>query len=98
MPVCAVVLPVRQPPDVSGDLESMDYLAGQSVGLVKEIKPAAEVITNCHRQSRPGRVKRLSDGRRGLQIELEPNDARKALDAIVRSLSAWEAALLAAMR
>ena len=45
MPVCAVVLPVRQPPDVSGDLESMDYLAGQSVGLVKEMKPAAEVIT-----------------------------------------------------
>ena len=23
----------------------MDYLAGQSVGLVKEMKPAAEVIT-----------------------------------------------------
>lgn len=31
-------------PDTSGDLESMDFLAGQSVGLVKEIKPAAEVI------------------------------------------------------
>jgi len=31
-------------PDASGDLESMDYLAGQGVGLVKEIKPAAEVI------------------------------------------------------
>src|SRR5882672_4729735 len=27
-------------PDASGDLESMDYLAGQGVGLVKEIKPA----------------------------------------------------------
>src|SRR5256712_777599 len=31
-------------PDASGDLESMDFLAGQSVGLVKQIKPAAEVI------------------------------------------------------
>jgi nitronate monooxygenase len=31
-------------PDAAGDLESMDFLAGQSVGLVKEIKPAAEVI------------------------------------------------------
>ncbi len=31
-------------PDASGDLESMDYLAGQGVGLVKEMKPAAEVV------------------------------------------------------
>ncbi len=31
-------------PDASGDLESMDFLAGQSVGLVREIKPAAEVV------------------------------------------------------
>jgi enoyl-[acyl-carrier protein] reductase II len=31
-------------PDASGDLEAMDYLAGQCVGLVKEIKPAAEVV------------------------------------------------------
>ena len=31
-------------PDATGDLESMDFLAGQSVGLVKEIKSAAEVI------------------------------------------------------
>jgi enoyl-[acyl-carrier protein] reductase II len=31
-------------PDASGDLESMDYLAGQGVGLVNEIKPAAEVV------------------------------------------------------
>ena len=30
----------------------------------------------------------LNGGQRGLQIELEPNDARKALDAIVRSLTA----------
>lgn len=31
-------------PDASGDLESMNFLAGQGVGLVKEIKPAAEVV------------------------------------------------------
>jgi len=31
-------------PDASGDIESMDFLAGQSVGLVKAIKPAAEVV------------------------------------------------------
>jgi nitronate monooxygenase len=31
-------------PDASGDLESMDFLAGQGVGLVREIKPAAEVV------------------------------------------------------
>jgi len=31
--------------DASGDLESMDYLAGQGVGLVNEIKPAAEVVS-----------------------------------------------------
>jgi nitronate monooxygenase len=30
--------------DASGDIESMDFLAGQSVGLVREIKPAAEVV------------------------------------------------------
>jgi len=31
-------------PDACGDLESMDYLAGQGVGLVRQIKPAAEVV------------------------------------------------------
>jgi NAD(P)H-dependent flavin oxidoreductase YrpB (nitropropane dioxygenase family) len=31
-------------PDASGDLESMDFLAGQGVGLVKEIKPAADIV------------------------------------------------------
>ena len=30
----------------------------------------------------------LNGGKRGLQIQLEPNDARKALDAIVRPLTA----------
>jgi NAD(P)H-dependent flavin oxidoreductase YrpB (nitropropane dioxygenase family) len=31
-------------PDASGDLESMDYLAGQGVGLVNDIRPAADVV------------------------------------------------------
>lgn len=31
-------------PDASGDLDSMNYLAGQGVGLVKEIEPAAKVV------------------------------------------------------
>ncbi|MBI2804268.1 MAG: nitronate monooxygenase [Planctomycetes bacterium] len=30
--------------DATGDIESMDFLAGQSAGLVSEIKPAAEII------------------------------------------------------
>ena len=30
--------------DATGDIESMDSLAGQSVGLVKEIKPAGEIV------------------------------------------------------
>ncbi len=30
--------------DASGDIESMDFLVGQSVGLVREIKPAAEIV------------------------------------------------------
>jgi Cys-tRNA(Pro)/Cys-tRNA(Cys) deacylase len=30
----------------------------------------------------------LNGGQRGLQIELDPDDARKALDAIVRPLTA----------
>jgi NAD(P)H-dependent flavin oxidoreductase YrpB (nitropropane dioxygenase family) len=30
--------------DASGDIESMDFLAGQCVGLVRKIKPAAEIV------------------------------------------------------
>jgi NAD(P)H-dependent flavin oxidoreductase YrpB (nitropropane dioxygenase family) len=30
--------------DATGDIESMDLLAGQGVGLVREIKPAAEIV------------------------------------------------------
>jgi NAD(P)H-dependent flavin oxidoreductase YrpB (nitropropane dioxygenase family) len=30
--------------DAGGDIESMDLLAGQGVGLVGEIKPAGEIV------------------------------------------------------
>ena len=29
---------------MTGDIDSMDLLAGQSVGLVREIKPAGEIV------------------------------------------------------
>jgi nitronate monooxygenase len=30
--------------DATGDLDSMDFLAGQGVDLVREIKPAGEIV------------------------------------------------------
>ena len=30
--------------DTTGDIESMDLLAGEGVGLVREIKPAGEIV------------------------------------------------------
>ena len=47
-------------PDASGDLESMDFLMGQSAGLVTEAKPAADVVREL-----------VSDARR-LLAELAP--------------------------
>ena len=49
-------------PDASGDIESMDFLAGQGVGLVQEIKPAADV------------VRELVDGAQRLLSRLAAND------------------------
>ena len=37
--------------DASGEIESMDFLAGQCVGLVQEIKPAAEIVREVVRQA-----------------------------------------------
>lgn len=48
--------------DASGEIDSMDFLAGQSVGLVREIKPAAEVVREVVREA--GRI--LAE--RGLQF------------------------------
>jgi NAD(P)H-dependent flavin oxidoreductase YrpB (nitropropane dioxygenase family) len=48
-------MPVKRfvgiPPNQSatGDIESMDLLAGQSVGLVREIKPAGEIVRDIMR-------------------------------------------------
>jgi len=39
-------------PDASGDLESMDFLAGQGVGLVCEIKPAAAIVRELVEEAR----------------------------------------------
>jgi enoyl-[acyl-carrier protein] reductase II len=30
--------------DASGDIDSMDLLAGQGVGLVREVKPAGQIV------------------------------------------------------
>jgi nitronate monooxygenase len=44
------LVPVRRfnglPPstDATGDIESMNFLAGQGVGLVRDIKPAATIV------------------------------------------------------
>ena len=46
-------------PDATGDLESMDFLAGQGVGIVNAIKPAAEV------------VRELADGAREILSRLQ---------------------------
>jgi NAD(P)H-dependent flavin oxidoreductase YrpB (nitropropane dioxygenase family) len=35
---------IRSASDAVGDVESMHFLAGQAVGLVQEVKPAAEII------------------------------------------------------
>jgi enoyl-[acyl-carrier protein] reductase II len=37
--------------DATGDIESMDLLAGQSVGLVDGIKPAAEIVREVVREA-----------------------------------------------
>ena len=31
--------------DASGDIDSMDLLAGQSAGLIREVKPAGEIVS-----------------------------------------------------
>jgi nitronate monooxygenase len=38
--------------DASGDIDSMDLLAGQSVGLVREIKPAGEIVRELVEEAR----------------------------------------------
>jgi NAD(P)H-dependent flavin oxidoreductase YrpB (nitropropane dioxygenase family) len=38
--------------EASGDIDSMDLLAGQGVGLVREIKPAAEIVRDLAEEAR----------------------------------------------
>ena len=48
--ICGAPIPVHRfssiPPNIyaTGDIESMSLLAGQSVGLVREIRPAADIL------------------------------------------------------
>lgn len=51
LPRFGAIAPAR---DASGELESMDFLAGQSVGLVREVKPAAEIVREIVQQA--GRI------------------------------------------
>ena len=38
--------------DANGDIESMDLLAGQGVGLVEEIKPAGQIVRELMEETR----------------------------------------------
>jgi NAD(P)H-dependent flavin oxidoreductase YrpB (nitropropane dioxygenase family) len=38
--------------EASGDIESMDLLAGQGVGLVREIKPAGQIVHELVKEAR----------------------------------------------
>ena len=38
--------------DANGDIESMDLLAGQGVGLVEEIKPAGQIVRELVEETR----------------------------------------------
>jgi nitronate monooxygenase len=55
--IAGQAMPVQRfvgiPPNQSatGDIESMDLLAGQSVGLVTEIKPAGEIVQEVVREA-----------------------------------------------
>jgi NAD(P)H-dependent flavin oxidoreductase YrpB (nitropropane dioxygenase family) len=38
--------------EASGDIDSMDLLAGQGVGLVREIKPAGQIVHELVKEAR----------------------------------------------
>jgi nitronate monooxygenase len=46
--------------DASGDIDSMDLLAGQSVGLIREVKPAAEIVSELVEEARQIITQRLA--------------------------------------
>lgn len=57
LPRFGAIPPAR---DAVGDVESMDFLAGQGVGLVQEIKPAAEIVREVAAQAERILAARLS--------------------------------------
>jgi NAD(P)H-dependent flavin oxidoreductase YrpB (nitropropane dioxygenase family) len=38
--------------EASGDIDAMDLLAGQGVGLVREIKPAGQIVDELVKEAR----------------------------------------------
>ena len=46
--------------DASGDIESMDLLAGQGVGLVGEIRPAGQIVRDLVEEARRIVTQRLT--------------------------------------
>ena len=45
--------------DAGGDIDSMDLLAGQSVGLVREVKPAGQIVHELVEEARQIIAQRL---------------------------------------
>jgi enoyl-[acyl-carrier protein] reductase II len=45
--------------EATGDLEAMDFLAGEGVGLVREIKPAGEIVRELVAEAREIMLQRL---------------------------------------
>jgi len=46
--------------DASGDIDSMDLLAGQSVGLIREVKPAGKIVSELVEEARQIITQRLA--------------------------------------
>jgi NAD(P)H-dependent flavin oxidoreductase YrpB (nitropropane dioxygenase family) len=61
------IMPVQRfaslPPncDASGDVDSMSLLAGQGVGLVREVKPADQIVHELVEEARQIISRRLAD-------------------------------------
>jgi Cys-tRNA(Pro)/Cys-tRNA(Cys) deacylase len=67
-----------------------ERLTGYHVGGISPFAQKKRVPTAIEETALTEASVFLNGGQRGLQIELEPNDARKALDALVRPLTATD--------
>ena len=65
-----------------------ERLTGYHIGGISPFAQKRRVPMAIDEAAMPESSVFLNGGQRGLQIQLEPNDARKALDAIVRPLTA----------